>query len=76
MDIDAWVIQPALNPTLDAVGKFPATGHIGNPLGEVDAACVNHRNHKPDTGGQMTQVCPIPRLTDPVVQGTIEGRVF
>ncbi|MFM7450527.1 MAG: hypothetical protein ACKO24_18245 [Leptolyngbyaceae cyanobacterium] len=76
MDIDAWVIQPALNPTLDALGKFSTTGHISNPFGEVDAACMNYGNHKSDTGGQMTQVCPIPQLTDSVVQGTIEGTVF
>jgi hypothetical protein len=53
MDIDARVIKPALNPTLNALSKFPATRNIRNRFSEIDAACVNDRNHQPDAGSQM-----------------------
>lgn len=76
MDIDARIIQPALNPALNALSKFPSTGYIGDPFGEVDATCLNYCNYQPNTGGQVAQVCPIPWLTDPVVQGMVERRVF
>jgi hypothetical protein len=76
MDIDAWVIQPSLYPTLNTLGEYPSTGHMSNPFGQIHAACVNDRYHQPDTGGQMAQMGPISRLTEPVRQGMVEGRVF
>jgi len=51
MNIDAWVIQPALNAPLYTLGKFSSTRHIGDPFGKVDAARMNHGNHQPDASG-------------------------
>ncbi len=50
MDIDARIIQPALNSALNALGKFPSTGYIDDPSGEADATCLHHCNHQPNTG--------------------------
>jgi hypothetical protein len=51
MNIDAWVVQPALNAPLYTLGKLSTTRHIGDPFGKIDAARMNHGNHQPDASG-------------------------
>jgi len=54
----------------------PSTGHIGEPPRQVDFPALEQGHHHPQAGRQMPPMPPGHRLTQPGVQGIVEGGVF
>ena len=65
MDVDAGITQPAPHSPLFTLRKAASARQMGQPLREVHFTRLNQRHHHPQTGGQMSQVSPVIRLTQP-----------
>ncbi len=76
MDVDTTVVQPAAEPPLFTLCLHPSTGHIGQPARQVDFPALQQGHYHPQAGRQMATLRPGNGLTQPGVQGIVEGGVF
>jgi hypothetical protein len=76
MDIDAGITQPAPYPALLTLRKAASARQMGQPSRKIDFARLNQGDCHPDAGGQMSQMSPVIRLTQPTLQGIVKRGVF